>query len=472
MLIIKRILTFLLKIQTLLSNRSRWAFGLIVLFSLVVPVLDLLFFKIIANVFTADQAHTDVVETVAPLAAVLIVMGFLKYSSNVRKVFYVNRIIEINYEIDQGGVGGNINWLRVIIFETLNSLISIIHVLMISFLGFFISAEMGLVLTFVTLVSLFVVDFFFKSEIINQRKIKNDATTLNYKRAELRVFSRIRSAEQGVVVINIVVLFYFVALIYMYINQMIPAQDALLFLFLTRFVSTNLGGMASSFMRLSRAWVNIEDDFDELETKIFDRCGRKRVKIVFIGLQCTGAAEIQKEVMKLGWRKIGYDLDHIALYRKEMFDQLTDVLYAYDTAINWPWSLLYKELHAKYPDTLFVLTSRVSDQDWLDSMVKQRGRVAWHRGKKRNLEKHGKKSFRAEVYGIDDPLKGQEQYKSFYNRHNQEVREFFKDKSNIFYDLKPDDRAGIDALLKTLKKKKSKGRRFHTIAANNVEAIE
>ncbi len=435
MLILLKVFAFLVKTLVLLNGRSRWAFVFVMLFAILLPLLDLIFFKILASVFSGTGEDVDYVKVAIPLLTVLFFVTGLKYLAKVRKVIYVNRIVEIIHDIDSGAIGGGINWLRVVVFEVLNSATSILHVGMLSVASIYINPMMGGVLLVLSLISFCVISAFFKMETVNQRRIKRDVTLKAYKRAELLVESRTKSAEMASVAVNGVVLLFFLALLYVYSVSGIEPVDALIFLFLTRFVSSNLGGLASSLMRLSRAWVNVEDKYDALEERVISYARPKKNKIFSVGLQGSGTVTLRSSLVMLGYNHLKYRVQMASLYYKGDMAKIFQGIEGYDSCDGWPWPLIYPEIYKKYPDAKFVLTTRGSEDDWYRSMLALENLVS----RERMRGKWKGQGFSAEFYENKSVEGNREYYIDKYRAHNNAVRSFFEDKPGSLVDISWDD---------------------------------
>lgn len=81
----------------------------------------------------------------------------------------------------------------------------------------------------------------------------------------------------------------------------------------------------------------------------------------------------------------------------------------------------YKELHKMRPDSKFVHLTR---ENWIDAVEPY-----FERKKDRNYHNQVT-DLRAQVYGA--PQFDREKYHDAYKRHNDDVREYFKDSKNFF----------------------------------------
>ncbi len=229
---------------------------------MVSPVFDLAFFKLVATVFTSsDSNHYNVWNTISVMVVLIAIISLLKYVSKVQKTAYVNDIIEMLVRIRGAVLGGSINWLRMVILELLNIVISFCHVSVISIASLILSVELGIFLVVVVIFSLILSSYFFNIEVQRQSNIKDNKDLEIQQRGGLIVLSRIQTTEKASICINITFLVFFIALVYSYSIGAIPGSTALIFVFLVRFVSSNMNMVASALFRLARGWTNIESKF-------------------------------------------------------------------------------------------------------------------------------------------------------------------------------------------------------------------
>ncbi len=150
-------------------------------------------------------------------------------------------------------------------------------------------------------------------------------------------------------------------------------------------------------------------------------------KIFCIGWCKTATTSLEHALRALklkGPRNVGLELleDIIEKKYKKMYDVIQD----FDYFIVYPWFYkdLYKHLHKKYPNALFILTVRDEDT-WIKSTTLWFDKDGKSHKKKRNEEYRGPKNdhllFKT-VYGDLDQCLGR------YKKHNDKVIDYFKDK--------------------------------------------
>jgi len=146
-------------------------------------------------------------------------------------------------------------------------------------------------------------------------------------------------------------------------------------------------------------------------------------KVFCIGFHKTGTTSMKTALRILGYRVTGPDHVNdrdIARTLHEVTAALSD---RYDAFQDNPWPLVYREMDARHPGSKFILTLRDEDRWYASSRNHFRGR---------------KTPMRKLIYGPDagGPKDNEELYKARMRRHNEEVRDYFRDR--------PDDLLEID----------------------------
>ncbi|MGK7894475.1 MAG: sulfotransferase family protein [Xenococcus sp. (in: cyanobacteria)] len=139
-------------------------------------------------------------------------------------------------------------------------------------------------------------------------------------------------------------------------------------------------------------------------------------KIFGIGFQKTGTTSLRDALLMLGYRVCdGCDQALNPNIAEEVYDICYRLVTQYDAFEDHPWSVMYRELDQKYPNSKFILTVRPPDQ-WLKSVVSHFGDtyIPLHQW----------------IYGAGYPLGNEKIYLEKYLQHNLEVKEYFKDRPN------------------------------------------
>ncbi len=145
------------------------------------------------------------------------------------------------------------------------------------------------------------------------------------------------------------------------------------------------------------------------------------MKIFCIGFHKTGTSSFAKAVKTLGYRVTGsYGINDPDI-AKNVYLIAHSLVKKYDSFQDNPWPIIYKELDEKYPNSKFVLTIRDSES-WIKSQVRHFGR--------------NETPMRKWIYGVGCPEGNEEIYIKRFEKHNNEVIDYFKDR--------PDDLLVLD----------------------------
>ena len=244
-----------------LTLRGRLVFYFILVLSIIAPVFDLLFFKMLAEAFTNSETIINdaaLVVFVGEIVLLLVLANGLKYITKVQRLKYVSKMIEIIGLKTNEAIGGSANWLRMVLLEFFNSLVAIFHVLTIGVGSLFLSPVLGGALLAAIAISSGIVYYFFRCEVFNQRKLYYNKVINSREKGELTVLSRVKATELATVMVNLVFLMFFIVLLFVLTVGGTSSELGLIFLFLVRFVATSQGLLLSSLMRLSRGWAQIQ----------------------------------------------------------------------------------------------------------------------------------------------------------------------------------------------------------------------
>lgn len=140
-----------------------------------------------------------------------------------------------------------------------------------------------------------------------------------------------------------------------------------------------------------------------------------RPKVFCIGFHKTGTTSLKYGLEILGYEVTGpngYQDPEIAKNVLSMADKLVG---EYDAFQDNPWPIIYKEIDNKYPNSKFVLTIR-EPSSWIRSQVIHFGL--------------NDTPMRYWIYGVGHPEGNEEIYLERYNKHNEEVQSYFKERPN------------------------------------------
>jgi hypothetical protein len=138
-------------------------------------------------------------------------------------------------------------------------------------------------------------------------------------------------------------------------------------------------------------------------------------KVFGIGLNKTGTTTLGVCLTQLGYRHTSSNLQ---LTRCVAAGDLRPVFAhadRYESFEDWPWPLIYRELDERYPGSKFVLTTRRDAETWIRSL-------------KNHATLTGPTEFREVAYGHPMPHGREAEHIERYERHNREVREYFRER--------------------------------------------
>jgi len=152
--------------------------------------------------------------------------------------------------------------------------------------------------------------------------------------------------------------------------------------------------------------------------------GSENTKIFGVGLNKTGTTTLGQCGKILGLATTSYNkklLEDVVL-RKD-FSGIKDTVSQHDLFEDWPWPLIYKELDEMFPNSKFVLTTRITEEKWFKSLEKHALRT--------DPTNHCRKL----AYGYSFPHKHKEEPLEFYRNHNSNVRKYFSGRENDFLEI-------------------------------------
>ena len=149
-----------------------------------------------------------------------------------------------------------------------------------------------------------------------------------------------------------------------------------------------------------------------------------RSKVFCIGLNKTGTTTLWQCGQILGFRCVGCRRDLLAdLILRRDIRPLLAVAREHEFFSDWPWPLAYRYLDNCFPGSKFILSTRITDRVWLLSL------------KRHSMNTHPFRNCRKLAYGYHFPHMHGDSHIAFYQRHNDEVREFFKGRPNQFLEV-------------------------------------
>jgi hypothetical protein len=145
----------------------------------------------------------------------------------------------------------------------------------------------------------------------------------------------------------------------------------------------------------------------------FNTKKRLKTKVFCIGFHKTGTSSLGLALEELGYRVVGSSGVRDPDIKNNVHKMAADLIKKYDAFQANPWPIIYKDLDQNYPGSKFILTLRNS-QSWITSQVN-------HFGKRET-------PMREWIYGIGRscPKGNEELYVKRFEKHNEEVFEYFK----------------------------------------------
>lgn len=145
-------------------------------------------------------------------------------------------------------------------------------------------------------------------------------------------------------------------------------------------------------------------------------------KIFGVGLSRTGSTSLGAAFEILGYSHFGSSKK---LLRESKllgdYSNVFDIARRYDSFEDLPWALIYRELDQEFPDSKFILTVRSSSEAWLRS-------YKLHTLNRERNFPHDNGESRMTAYGYTSPSGKEREHITFYEKHNKEVVNYFKDR--------------------------------------------
>jgi len=138
-----------------------------------------------------------------------------------------------------------------------------------------------------------------------------------------------------------------------------------------------------------------------------------KTKIFCIGFHKTGTKSLATALSKLGYSITGPNGVKDSKIAHNVYTMAHNLVKKYDAFQDNPWPIIFKEMDKSYPGSKFILTVRDTEA-WIKSIVS-------HFGKR-------KTPMRKWIYGIGFPKGNEDIYIRRYEKHNKEVREYFKNR--------------------------------------------
>ncbi|MFK7757105.1 MAG: sulfotransferase family protein [Flavobacteriales bacterium] len=144
---------------------------------------------------------------------------------------------------------------------------------------------------------------------------------------------------------------------------------------------------------------------------------KRKGLIVGVGFQKTGTSSLREALKVLGFRVKDMSSKVLFPILRGNYAKAVGMLKNYDAVEDTPWYIIYKEIDELVPNSKFVLTIR-DEEAWYKSVKKHIGDLRaphheWIYGRGKGLPKDDK-----------------ENTINVYNKHNEQVKEYFKNRPN------------------------------------------
>ncbi len=135
-------------------------------------------------------------------------------------------------------------------------------------------------------------------------------------------------------------------------------------------------------------------------------------KVLGVGLGKTGTKTLGTCMQTLGYHHRSFDFELVKLLViGEGEEEMNRLMGEYDSFEDTPWCLLYREMDERYPDARYVLTTRRDSETWFESL-------------RAHCLRNPLRAARY-LFGTDDPVADPAATIARYERHNQDVRDYF-----------------------------------------------
>ncbi len=147
-------------------------------------------------------------------------------------------------------------------------------------------------------------------------------------------------------------------------------------------------------------------------------------KVFGLGLSRTGSSTLGKSLKMLGYNHMS--LNGLAFLKAKCGDlsYLDQTVKKHESFDHHPFPYFYKYLDERFSGSKFILTTRKSSEIWFNSMVKGAENTPTEKLWMNLL-----------VFGFMYPHQEPSYYISYYNKHNQDIRNHFKGRTKDFLEV-------------------------------------
>lgn len=169
-------------------------------------------------------------------------------------------------------------------------------------------------------------------------------------------------------------------------------------------------------------------------------------KVFGIGMPKTGTKTLGDCFQELGFKHRSFDMRLAAEAKRGELQNVLAEAEKYETFEDWPWFFLYRELDRRFPNSLFVLTLRKDVDAYLTSLKKHHERQGIRR------KDFVQPPWWDDVFGFPPDQWDYAKSALRYERHNQAVLEYFKDRPQDLLVVSWERGDGWDSLCRFLDK--------------------
>ena len=156
-------------------------------------------------------------------------------------------------------------------------------------------------------------------------------------------------------------------------------------------------------------------------------------KVICIGWHKTGTTTLGDALLLLGYEVLGARVDLADDLLTGNIEPALELAADFSALQDVPWNALYQELDQAFPGSRFILTVRDED-NWLKSAVRHFGA--------RNYDT----PIFQWLYGTGRINGNEQRFLERYQRHNREVREYFRDRPTDLLVYNLEERPGWEPL--------------------------
>lgn len=161
------------------------------------------------------------------------------------------------------------------------------------------------------------------------------------------------------------------------------------------------------------------------------------MKVFGVGLNKTGTTTLAACMERLGFKHTSCNLELTRCVEKNDLEPIFHHADQYESFEDWPWPLVYEAMDERYKDAKFILTRRRNPEKWFDSL-------------NRHALRTGPTEYRQIAYGHTMPIGHKRSHVETYLRHNQAVRDHFKDRPNKLVEICWEEGDGWNKMCKFL----------------------